>query len=66
MKRLIKICLVPAVMLAAAVFASPKSADASYGCGYGYGFYRPYYYNSYYFPSYYNYYPTYGYGGFCY
>jgi hypothetical protein len=60
MKRLVKICLVPAVMLAAFAFGAPK-AEA----GFGYGYYRPYYYYNYY-PSYYNYYTpyyyNYGYG----
>jgi hypothetical protein len=62
MMRLVKFCLVPAVMLAGFALAAPK-ADAGYGYGYGY---RPYYYN-YYRPYYYNYYTpyyfnSYGYG----
>jgi hypothetical protein len=64
MSRLVKLCVLSAVMIAASVFAAPKSAEAhGYGYGYGYGF-RPYYYNYYrpYVPVYKVYIPTYSYG----
>jgi hypothetical protein len=51
-------------MIAASIFAAPKSAEA-HGFGYGYSYYRPYYYNyyrPYYAPVYV--YPTYSYGYF--
>lgn len=60
MKRLLKLVAIPAVILGASVFATPKSAEAHWGYGYGYSYYRPYY--SYYTPTYYSsyyYYPSY-------
>jgi hypothetical protein len=70
MNRLVKLCVLSAVMIAASMFAAPK-AEAGYGYGYGYG-YRSYsygynYYKPYYAPAY-RYVPSYnyGYGGFCY
>ena len=69
MKRLLKLVAIPAVMVAASVFATPSTASAGWGYGYGHSYgYRPYvkhhYTPSYYTPSYYSY-PVY-YGGFCY
>ncbi len=68
MNRVIKLAVLSVVMIAASVFAAPKSADAGYGYGYGY---RSYGYNhytpTYYTPSYYT--PSYNYGyfgGYCY
>lgn len=66
MSRLVKLVALSAVMIAASVFAAPKSAEAhGYGYGYSYG-YRPYvnYYRPY-VPVYPVYVPTYSYG-FCY
>ena len=71
MNRLVKLCLVPAVLLTAAIFSSPSSANAGYGYGYGYSYgYRPVYVKHY-APTYYHHYtPTYVapsyFGGFCY
>jgi hypothetical protein len=66
MNRVIKLAVLSVVMIAASVFAAPKSADAGYGYGYGYG-YRSYGYNNYYRPYYAPVYvaPVYNYG-FCY
>jgi hypothetical protein len=62
MSRLLKLIAIPAVILGASLFVSPKSAEAhGWGYGYGYSYYRPYTYNyytpiysSYYYPSYYH------------
>ena len=70
MKRLLKLVALPAVLVAAGVFAMPSTADAGWGYGYGHSYgYQPYvsyrhYTPTYYTPSYYSY-PVY-YGGFCY
>ena len=62
MSRLLKLVAIPAVILGASMFATPKSAEA-HGWGYGYqSYYRPYTYNYYtpYYSSYYfNSYPSY-------
>ena len=65
MSRLVKLCVLSAVMVAASMFAAPKSAEA-HGYGYGHSYYRPSYsyYNYYrpYVPVYKVYIPTYSYG----
>lgn len=65
MNRVIKLAVLSVVMIAASVFAAPKSADAGYGYGYGYQSYgyNYNYYRPYYAPTYYT--PVYSYG-FCY
>ena len=65
MNRFVNLAVLSVVMIAASVFATPKSADAGYGYGHGYGYssynyYRPSY--NYYTPSYYT--PSYNYGYF--
>ena len=70
MNRLVKLCLVPAILLTAAIFSSPSSANAGYGYGYGHNYgYRPVYVKRYYAPAY-HYAPAYVapsyFGGFCY
>ena len=66
MNRMIKLAVLSVAIVAASVFAAPKSADAGYGYGYGYG-YSSYgynnYYRPYYAPTYYT--PVYSYG-YCY
>jgi hypothetical protein len=66
MKRLVKLALVPAVLLVAALASSPSTANAGYG--YGYGWHRPYHVHKVYVPTYYKVYtpiycpPVYNYG----
>jgi hypothetical protein len=63
MNRVIKLAILSVVMIAASVFAAPKSADAGYGYGYGYRSYNYNYYRPYVAPVYYT--PVYSYG-YCY
>ena len=67
MSRLLKLVAIPAVILGASLFATPK-ANAHWGYGYGYSHYHPTYTYTYYtptyYPSYYSY-PSYNYGGHC-